>query len=186
MECPKKKIFHKLPKPSKDNEWDIFKNVMPTPFQVPYSCGLALNNECIRGKTSEECFNTIKEHSDFGYWVTKPGIDSYCLPLVSDYIPLNPNAAVFNNKDIDLAKDVESYYFVNTKKYPSIDYNVNIIYSNDSLSLYHMDTQSILVTDFNSSNNSIIFRKDNKVKKSLLKIRNEKYIKHISNLYGLL
>ena len=142
----------------KDN-WALIKDASFKPFESPRSCANTIDSNCIRNLTPEQCVQKCKnsEYCDAGYWINIPkktdkgSEGSYCLPLSTFFLEgENPSYYVFNKNDIPGAKNLNTYYFVNTNKYPFPDYRVNYIFANDHVLLENVE-KNVIVSNMNSN-----------------------------------
>ena len=159
-------VSHKIENITKSGNWILVKDASFKPFESPWSCANTVSSKCIRGNTPEECVKICKdsEYCDAGYWVKIPGEASYCLPIATGFLQdSNPSYYAFNKNDISQAKNIDTYYFVNTEKYPFPDYRVNYIFENDQVFLQNVETNTF-VSNKNSKDPSVEFSPNGDIK----------------------
>lgn len=170
-----------LPKPEKQNNWDIFDNVSFDPIlRSPHSCIDTVESQCILNKDFNNCLKYCQDHPNCGagYYIQFPDKSSFCVPLNTAKHPYtNPTLYVKNLKDIKGGDILKSKYFVNTKKFPYLDNRSNIIYASDVVSIKNIETNTLI--NSNDELQPITFSKKGDIKFQV-------FLPHINTTLGWL
>ena len=134
----------------------IIKDKSLKPFGSGTSCLNAINGDCIRDISLDECVDICQKsnHCDCGIYVNikNSTLSPYCIPLNNDnWGNLNIYPSLIktkNNSFLSSDKDVDTTFFYNEKinPLPSKSFFENMIFDFDVIQLYYKDTDGTKLT----------------------------------------
>lgn len=131
------------------NSWKIYNNSIFSQIST-LDCNDAMEGECYRDKTLEECVDMCYKspECDLGYYIsglpTKTG--KLCIPLRNENINSNPMFRIRDQNVYKEMKGLKSSVFINKDKYKDVNKLTNSVFYRDNFILKNTETNQFLET----------------------------------------